>query len=84
MWGSGDVGVLWGATESIAAAIGSVCHVILREHVDAQRGGSGDDDAGGDGDPAEAAAAARADGGGEQVQQGGGSDGGVRHAHWRD
>lgn len=59
-------------------------HNILREHVDAQRGSSGDDDAGGDGDSAAYAGAGGAIGGGEQVQQSGGSDGGVRDANWRD
>lgn len=80
----GDVGVLWRATEPSAAAIGPLCHVILRKHVDAQRGSRGDVDAGGDGDPAAAAGVAGAIGGGEQVQQSGGPDGGVRDADWGD
>lgn len=59
-------------------------HVILREHVDAQRGSRSDVDAGGDGDLTAAAATGGAVGAGEQVQQSGGADGGVRDADRRD
>jgi len=43
----GDISVLWGTVESSVIIIGSMCHVILCEYVDAQRGSCGDVDAGG-------------------------------------
>jgi hypothetical protein len=43
----GDIGVLWGTVESSAIVIGSMCHVIFCEYVDAQRGSCSDVDAGG-------------------------------------
>lgn len=79
---AGNVGVLWRSGESSAVTVGAMCDDILREHVAAQRGDSGDDDAGGDGDSAAAACGARAVGGAEQVQPRGDSDGGVRDADW--
>ena len=81
---TGNVVVLWRSPKSTNAAVGFMCHDILRQHVAAQRGGGGDDDAGGHWDPASAASAARAVRICQQVQQGGGADGGVRYAHRRD
>lgn len=43
----GDINVLWGTVEPSVAIIGSMCHVILCEYVDAQRGSCCDVDAGG-------------------------------------